>query len=326
MEYKLEEFEQKFSKAKTLNDKAQGALAADKVDRNLLGKLWDKLVDTPAEKSAKVAQEGFDKATADATDAVAWWLNETIVDRMKRSGDYDTWSNTGITRAKKEAILDEVNKYLDFGKRIDRKIDVAIVSCKEAWIKEMADALTTSKAVAAASAAATRRAKADVNWVVQAMNNMATYMAPEGQAGKPMKERMAGTGADFVLDMIGTLDILSPFNMASISGGEQFCKDQKVKLAPILKALEQVRGIIEQNMEQEQAVMFGIEDEYMPKASTQVPETLQPMIKPDHHIAYRAFVEPQTLGVRVDKAFIQQVLADSSVLEKVARDEGPAPS
>jgi hypothetical protein len=266
-----------FSAAEWAASRATRAREADKVRRrgSISARVVDFLTETPSEEAERVALEKLAFVTEDTRVKVAALLAETAMSF--------TLEDIGAT-ASRSAQADRVSTAADDRDRAvwllrlaasaAAALDAAVKQCRSAATMELADALSSNKAISLMSTGSTSSAKTKVRDAKEALEAFAAAL-PDGKHSR-LDAQVPDDMFDLVLDMLDfPIDFTSWLNRSKLNEAGARCEAAAGKLSPLVRDLQ---GNLEAASNRHQAEIDGlsaIDHPFLLRAAEYVPDNIR---------------------------------------------------
>lgn len=267
-------------------------LGNERKTQTLSQRIYDFIANTSTEEALANYNEQFDRTEKEARYRVDRWVDNNVVHKLKEMGEFNTWIDFGNERFKSEQFAEKVNKAINLGERALYNLDGANKACRNARNMELADAVSTSKAVAAASAAANLNAR---DWLNRAEESVHHYLAEFKDNNVSTASVKPGLGnLDFVVDMLfpGVPDFLSFANFMSYDSAADRCKKTHEELMRSMQPLYATRDILLKDEKAMGAKMDEISNRTRDQLQQTIPKELTDVINPNNSVSYQSYMDP----------------------------------
>lgn len=271
---------------------ALAELGNERKTQTLSQRIYDFIANTSTEEALAKYNEQFDRTEKEARYRVDRWVDNNVVHKLKEMGEFNAWIDFGNDRFKTEKFAEKVNKAINLGERALYHLDGANNACRKARNMELADAVSTSKAVAAASAAANSNAR---HWLREAEQSVHHYLSEfkdNNVTSAPVKSSIADV--DFVVDMLfpGVPDFLSFANFISFDSAADRCKKSYEEMKRSMQPLYATREILLNDERNMGAKMDEISNRTRDQLQQTIPKELTDVINPNNSVSYQSYMDP----------------------------------
>lgn len=273
--------------------KALVELGNERKTQTLSQRIYDFIADTSTEQALAQYNEQFNRTDKEARYRVDRWVDNNVVHTLKDKGEFNAWIDVGNERFKFQKFAEKVNNAVNLGERALYHLDGANKACREARNMELADAVSTSKAIAAASAAANLNAR---DWLNKAEQSVHHYLAEFND--KNVSHAPADTsivGADFAIDMLfpGVPDFMSFANFISFTDAADRCKKAHDELLNSMQPLYAARDSLLMDEKTMGNKMDAISGKTRDQLQQTIPSELTEVVNPNNSVSYQSYMDPK---------------------------------
>lgn len=291
-----------FSAAASDLAQAEQGIVSDKQSRTgLWGQIVDAVMDTPAEKGLKAAQERFGTIEQSSRESTQLWLDQRVVELIEaQPADSKAWGDLLAKRQNLEAAVAPLYELKGLGDTAVAHLEKAAASCNSAYWSEFTDALTSNKVFSVISALDTSSAQDDVSRAFAHANAFQDALKEQRTSDKNVLGlSVIDTVLDFTIEPI--IDFMSIFNMEKLDAAERMCIDQRNRFVAPYNEIEKSCKDLQAQIDTLATAMQNIEHKYRPTAEVDVPQALRKLIDHDRAVDHNA-LNMTSLGVNPQAA------------------------